>query len=150
MFLMWEKRPHAHQMLSSTPQCGLHSCITGPSLGPSRQQGSSWEWFQKQAERHFQRETSCFRADTADVSLYLTQNSNPCNPCGANTEAQSAVAALQFSATPLHQFYFGYCDLVSARQASMQRKWLAPFCFTAVLCGNSPPRASLPPGHCVF
>jgi hypothetical protein len=73
MFLRWEKRPRAHQALSSTLPCELHSWITKPCLGPSWQQGRSWEWLQKQAERH-----SPVSEQTLHMSL-CPQNGNPCS-----------------------------------------------------------------------
>lgn len=133
-----------------SPGAQLHIAMSTPQLdhksmpGLSWQQGRSCEGFQKWAERHFQRETNCFGPDTADVPFHPTQNGDPCSPCGINKEIRSAIAALQF--------YFCYCNLVSARQGSMLAQWkrLAQFCFTAVLCGNFSTGLSLPPGRCEF
>jgi hypothetical protein len=93
--------------------------------------------------RNRQRGTPLFQSRHCTCpSVHRTATLAASSPCGVNTEAQRAVAALLFSRTPLRQFYFCYCDLVSAMQDSM----LVQFCFTAVPCGNASLRAPLPPG----
>lgn len=72
------------------PQHGLGT--VGLCGGPSWHQGGwSWEPSQKLAERHFQRETCCFR-QTLHRS-HLTQNHNARDPCSVSGSGRTHQAS---------------------------------------------------------